>query len=339
MIKRVTLRDIARIAEVHVTTVSLALRNHPRIPESTRRRIKALADKMKYRPDPVLASLMVYRQSTRQRQQEGAPIAYVTGDGSRHEWKKEPSLYAIYNSAKSRAEARGYRLEEFWIREPGITLQRWNRLFVARGINSILIAPWIRGKAHLRLDWSLFHCVKIGYSLVFPTVHTVENNQFQCMQLCMRRLRSKGYRRPGFANRMLEDERLNHFYKAAFLIEQERCAPEYRVPPFIPRVWRKDLFVAWYKRHRPDVVICPDLEGFQWLHSLGISIPAKLGYANLDWRDSEPEQSGIRQAHKQVGEVAMDLLISLIHSNERGLPPNPHLTQVEGDWVDGSTTR
>lgn len=44
--RRVTLADIAKRAEVHVTTVSLALRNHPRLPEKTRSRIQKLAKEM-----------------------------------------------------------------------------------------------------------------------------------------------------------------------------------------------------------------------------------------------------------------------------------------------------
>ena len=38
--RRVTLSDIAKKAGVHVTTVSLAMRNHPRLPETTRQRIQ-----------------------------------------------------------------------------------------------------------------------------------------------------------------------------------------------------------------------------------------------------------------------------------------------------------
>ena len=43
--RRVILKDIARKAGVHVTTVSLALRNHPRLPEITRKRIRRLRAK------------------------------------------------------------------------------------------------------------------------------------------------------------------------------------------------------------------------------------------------------------------------------------------------------
>jgi DNA-binding LacI/PurR family transcriptional regulator len=159
------------------------------------------------------------------------------------------------------------------------------------------------------------------------------------MQLCVRRLRGKGYRRMGFANRVLEDERLNHQYKAAFLIEQERCKRSEKVPPFIPTVWDKKSFLAWFRRYRPEVVISPDVEVDPWLRSMNLTVPGEVGFANLDIRDSSAHYSGIRQSHLQVGVVAMDLLISLIQRNERGLPSNPHLTLVEGHWVDGETTR
>jgi len=337
MTKRVTLREIALAANVHVTTVSLALRNHPRIPKTTRERIKALAEKMNYRPDSALASLMVYRQSVKP-VHEGSPIVYLTGGNTRDQWKQERSLVEIYNGVRSRAEARGYRIEEFWINEPGITLERWNQLLVARGIDAILIAPWIRGRGHLRLEWSRFHCVKIGHSLVYPAAHTVDNNQYQCMQLAMRRLRGKGYRRIGYAIQKMEDERLNHLYKAAYLVEQGRCKPSEIIPPFIPPTWSKNLFVAWFERYRPEVLICPDDDVYQWLKSMNLGIPAEVGCVKLDCATGEP-QSGIRQPHGEVGTAAVDLLISLIHSHERGLPPNPHLIQVTGQWVDGKTTR
>ena len=65
--RRVTLADIAVRAEVHVTTVSLALRNHPRLPAQTRERIQELAKKMGYVPDPFLRALVAYRGKMMQR--------------------------------------------------------------------------------------------------------------------------------------------------------------------------------------------------------------------------------------------------------------------------------
>ena len=85
--KRVTLSDIAVKAEVHVTTVSLALRNHPRLPETTRRRIQALAKKMGYAPDPFLRALVAYRGGVIERRNTPT-LAYVTNWTTRWGWKK-----------------------------------------------------------------------------------------------------------------------------------------------------------------------------------------------------------------------------------------------------------
>ncbi len=61
----VTMAHVAKRAGVHVTTVSLALRNHPSLPEHTKERIRALAAEMGYRPDPSLRALMAYRKRQR----------------------------------------------------------------------------------------------------------------------------------------------------------------------------------------------------------------------------------------------------------------------------------
>ncbi len=55
---KATLDDVARSAGVHRTTVSLALRNHPRIPQATRDRVKQIANDLGYRINPLVSALM-----------------------------------------------------------------------------------------------------------------------------------------------------------------------------------------------------------------------------------------------------------------------------------------
>jgi DNA-binding LacI/PurR family transcriptional regulator len=57
MKRRITLKDIALKAEVTVACVSLALRDSPQIAAATKVRIRDLAEKLGYRPDPALAAL------------------------------------------------------------------------------------------------------------------------------------------------------------------------------------------------------------------------------------------------------------------------------------------
>ncbi|HRP04381.1 MAG TPA: LacI family DNA-binding transcriptional regulator, partial [Opitutaceae bacterium] len=84
--RRTTLSDVAKRAGVHVTTVSLALRNHPRLPESTRRRIQSLAKRMGYAPDPLLRALVAYRGRVIERRNVPT-LAYVTNWATRWGWK------------------------------------------------------------------------------------------------------------------------------------------------------------------------------------------------------------------------------------------------------------
>jgi LacI family transcriptional regulator len=58
----VTLQDVADRAGVHRSTVALALRDHPRIPADTRELIRALAEKLGYRKNPLVAALMRSRR-------------------------------------------------------------------------------------------------------------------------------------------------------------------------------------------------------------------------------------------------------------------------------------
>ena len=60
---RTTMKDVAQQLGVHTTTVSLALRNSPKLPIETREKIQALAKKMGYHQDPMLSALTAYRSN------------------------------------------------------------------------------------------------------------------------------------------------------------------------------------------------------------------------------------------------------------------------------------
>jgi LacI family transcriptional regulator len=56
--KKVTLQDIGRKLGLSATTISLALRNHPRISRETKERISVLLEEMKYEPNRVARALV-----------------------------------------------------------------------------------------------------------------------------------------------------------------------------------------------------------------------------------------------------------------------------------------
>jgi LacI family transcriptional regulator len=60
------LGDIARALDVSLMTVSLALRNSPKVSKATRLKVRRMADKLGYRPDPEIARLMTRLHKTTQ---------------------------------------------------------------------------------------------------------------------------------------------------------------------------------------------------------------------------------------------------------------------------------
>lgn len=61
--RQVTLKQIALEAGVSVMTVSRALRNQPSSASATRQRIQQIAERLGYRPNPLVSALMSYRRS------------------------------------------------------------------------------------------------------------------------------------------------------------------------------------------------------------------------------------------------------------------------------------
>src|SRR5688500_4585380 len=76
-----TLADIAAAAKVHVTTVSLALRDHPSIPPVTRARIRAMAREFGYQRDPLIDALNFHR-ARRHHQTRRVGSAFVVHAGA-----------------------------------------------------------------------------------------------------------------------------------------------------------------------------------------------------------------------------------------------------------------
>jgi hypothetical protein len=49
--------------------------------------------------------------------------------------------------------------------------------------------------------------------------------------------------------------------------------------------------------------------------------------------------SGMKKNSWQIGVMAVDLLVDMLHRNERGIPFHPYLLMVEGSWIEGNTLR
>jgi LacI family transcriptional regulator len=337
-LRRVTLRDIARVAGCHFTTVSLALRNHHGLPRETCERLQALATKLGYVPDPMLASFSSYRSAL------GpvgfrATLGWVTNYPGRNGWRQKKIFEDYFAGAEERALSLGYKLEEFWLREPGMTPARATQILRARGITGLIVAPQPEPAMSVDLEWSQFSAVAIGYSLVKPSLHLVCVNQYRAMRHAMDELAAAGYRRPGMMMLQASDDRVDHNWTAGFLVGQRALPAAGRVPPLLLTTWDEDRFRAWLARYRPDVVITKCEETLPALRRLKKSVPRDLGVAFLTYVEPGGERSGINENPRLVGAAAVEYLTAMIHRNERGVPIQPQQLLINASWVPGCMLR
>jgi LacI family transcriptional regulator len=351
--RRVTLADVARRAGVHVTSVSLALRNHPRLPERTRQRIQALAREMGYAPDPFLRALVTYRSGIIARR--NAPtLAYLTNWHTRWGWKSVPAHLQFHAGAEAKAKELGYRLEHFWLHEPGLTQKRMGRVLYSRGINGLIVASHSRDMGdELQFEWEHFSAVKIDYFPHQPAIHNVTNNQSSIVRLAIRKALAAGYRRIGFVMHRGWDHAVDHNWTAGFLCEQQQIPHGDRLPAHLfPELnpvsrWFNETNPAvladlkplekWLNKHQPDVILSKGGYVLPRLKELGLRIPRDVAFVDLFLEQKDGVFAGVHQNHETVGGLAVEILAGQLQHNKFGIPEVATTTFVEGTWVDGAS--
>ena len=319
--------------------VSLALRGSKKISSQVRDRILKQAKKLNWYPDPALSALMSYRYR-RANTQHPPTIAWLSNWSTRDGWRDNHPVYAAYfNGAASRAASLGYKLEEFWLGETGMTPARMSRILYTRNISGLLLPPQPRAHSHLRLDWDKLVAVSFGYTLTKPYLHLATNHHYRSSILALRKLRSLGYRRVGILLNQRYDIRVGYSWMAGCLIEQRRYAPAEIIPVASLKQLTRDDLDAFLKEHRPDAILTNFWDVGDWLLELKVRVPMDMGLAYLSVSDRTSIYSGINENSYAIGEAALDLLATMIQRNEFGVPAIPRHILIEGSWVEGKTVR
>jgi LacI family transcriptional regulator len=333
---RPTIRQIAEICGFSRSAVSLALRNDPSIPEETRNKIKATANRLGYYPDPLMSAFASRRWKTDASTYRGT-LAWLDNSPTL-EWHRLNVMNSkVLQAARERAQEFGYQMDVFWLREPGKSSARLSRTLINRGIQGVLLAPQAKSKARLHLQWNHFSVVSFGYTLVSPRFHTVAGNQYSSISTIMRRLRALGYRRVGFAMEPYFDARMNHQWEAGFLWHQNLFALKNRIPPLV-REFSQANFEKWIHEFHPQVVVTHDPELIMsWLQKLQLRVPEDVGVTATMFRSREGF-SGMK-SRVMLGRIGIDLLIAMLQRNEKGIPEIPQQVLIEPVWTQGKWIR
>jgi len=334
-----TLGTIAALAGVSRMTVSLALRRNSRISLTVRQKIQALARRVGYQPDPEVSRFMTYLRSAKPHQR-GAVIGFLHCLGEKSPWRHDLRFAKFYASAAKRCEELGYRLEEYWVSEPGMTPRRLGGILRTRGIEGVLLTPLLQGGGYAALDFSNLSVVAIGYSVLKPKVNRVSANHFHATSLALSKIQEHGYKKPGLYVRDDVDTIYGHQIVAAFRYHEFRFAKGHRLwPSLVSRTMNELEFISWVETSQPDVVLGPGAEPLRWLHRAGWAVPGRIGYVDLSWMESDPDCAGIALNYEGVAASAVDLLVTHINHRQKGIPASPFSVQIEGSWVEGRTIR
>jgi LacI family transcriptional regulator len=183
------------------TTVSLSLRNHPKIPEATRAQVKAAAEELEYRPNPLVSAHMALIRTLKPRY-TGQCVAFVCNRSLREIMADNLTpLRLYYEGAKARAEEAGYSLQYFNLKERGMTERRLSQILIARGIHGVIIAPLSEGGgvSNVELQWDSFALAMIEHTFLEPRLHKVCNDEFSTVGRLIQRLLDYGHERIGIA--------------------------------------------------------------------------------------------------------------------------------------------
>ncbi len=229
---RPSIRDVARRAGVSHTAASMALRHDTRIPQRTRNRVEKAAAKLGYSKHALVSSLMAQLRNIRVRK-DIQTIGFITSWPTREGWKTSPHHRLFFAGVEERAREQGYKVEIFWLREPGMTSRRMSQILYTRGIRGLILQALPKSHGHLSLDWKHFAAVAKGLTIARPVLHRVISSHFEDMRLVVHNLKKHGYRRPGLVLDRELDARVDHAWLAAYLLYQNSLPARNRIPALI----------------------------------------------------------------------------------------------------------
>lgn len=333
----ISVRELARIAGVSAATVSLALRESPKLAPATVARIRKLAKAHGYRRNPKLSRILAETVSSRYGH-AGEVIACLVTRQTRAQWN--PNNQGFRGMCE-RAADYGYKVEPFFFLEEGLSPKRANQILWSRGIAGLIVLPppySLRkdGRLTLPVEWDKFSAVEIDDTITDPVLHRVRHNHLSGIWTALEELEMLGYRRIGLCLRREIELATHHRWAAGYFYWDKIRG--LGIEPLICEQYRPEEIKRWIRKNRLDAVLSPGVEVLGEMRTLGLPVPGEFGYASLDlFGPGTKDVSGIDQERAILGGMAIDLLVTMLHRGVRGEPANPSCWTAGSTWQKGST--
>lgn len=338
----VTQKDIAAETGYSLMTVSRALKGSPKVSSKTKTAIKEAADRLGYRPDPMLSALVNYRNKKTSGYHKVAILSAFPED---NDWPNRNRMTQLtMKGIQAACEGYGFESELFNLNAQGGHLAKTLDILHARGIESILLLPSPRHFSGVYDDdhagWDRFQIVQIENNEHRPQCTFVRHNPFDAVTTLWNECWKRGYRRIGLAVNNVNRGKQQGYMGGAYLWKQYQMIEETEpIPPLKELRLTKDAFLSYIEENRLDAIICGSKISLPWCREAGISIPDELGWVCTGVHEDDEDCAGIMHQHEHVGRHAVDLLNRLKLDRQFGEDENQQGIFLKGLWKEGPTVR
>ncbi len=211
-----------------------------------------------------------------------------------------------------------------------------------RSVKLLVVMPGLLDCTHVRFTTAspavATRLVGADGGKAAPRVHLVTSDQFYYGVLAYENIRKHGYERIGQVTTAAVGKKLR--FVVGYQFAQSQDPASLRLPPLLFPGWpieeSQPKLVAWLKKTKPDAILTDQAPLRGMLSRAGYRVPEDVGLAATSVVDGYAD-AGIYQNSDEIGRAAVQMLISLIHHNQRGSPRVCRRVLVEGEWVDGKS--
>lgn len=250
-----------------------------------------------------------------------------------------PYVKEMLRSARERAESLGYGLMVMRIEDASKPRPDLDRVLRSRGVDGLLLLPMETPREFKRLlNWKNYSVVVATHAVLAPEFHRVVPHQYHNMLLLCQELAQRGYRRIGLTLDARHDLAVNHGFSAAVVWHNVLGGTE-QVMPLISDDARPQDLQRWFTSEKPDVIIASGHHQAELIaRQLGLTVPGPVGFAIAN-RLGPSLFAGMDERPAEIGAAAIRVLAGMLQHGEKGVPPVPTVTMVQGRWFIGRSVR
>jgi LacI family transcriptional regulator len=329
---RVSIRDLAKIAGVSRTTVSLALRGSHEVSAATRKKILALARKHDYRSHPAVNALM-QQVGRGVRVHDEEVIAFIRSGSEPDE--QAPGPLEMLEGAREEAHRLGYRVEVFWAGYKAAKSAPLARVLYHRGIRGVIWGAMPYPHPPIVFPWEKFVPVACTQSTGVVRLPTINIHHAKGMALVIEELRRRGADRIGFLGGELEDSRQDFGWLCGLDLFRHRGGGTNVAFRLCENPPGEKTALSWIRRHRLDALILT-----QDFFGKTAYLESVLPRVSLDVPTRELGRvAGLYQDAIQIGRHAVRSLAIRLANGILGLPDHPFSVVSQARFVEGDSLR